>query len=128
MMSGRQIRKKCVDWSVGVLHDLWEWSLHAGYPWVRPAHERRVFCIGRGKTGTTTVSQCLSILGYRSFHWIRHGAEPREGWIAYIRRRNFDALADDPLCRDQFYRQLDEAFPESRFILTVRDEESWVKS
>jgi hypothetical protein len=39
---------------------------------------------------------------------------------------NFDALTDLPAAR--FYRELDKAFPNSKFILTVRNEESWLRS
>jgi hypothetical protein len=39
---------------------------------------------------------------------------------------DFDALTDIPAAR--FYRELDEAFPDSKFILTVRDETAWLSS
>lgn len=113
---------------VAILHDIWELFLHFSYPLYKKEQSPRVFCLGCGKTGTTTLNKCLSILGYRTFHWLRHGVEPRGGWIEYIKGRNFDALSDDPLCRPGMYKKLDENFKGSKFILTLRDRESWAKS
>lgn len=39
---------------------------------------------------------------------------------------SFDALTDLPAAR--FYKELDKAFPNSKFILTIRDEEAWLRS
>ncbi len=39
---------------------------------------------------------------------------------------DYDALTDTPI--PSFYRQLDNAYPGSKFILTIRDMEGWLKS
>ena len=39
---------------------------------------------------------------------------------------SFDAMTDIPVAR--FYQELDREFPNSKFVLTIRDEEAWLKS
>jgi len=91
-------------------------------------HETKVFCVGYHRTGTTTISYCLSILGYRSVHWFRNGIEPSVGWIEMIRKSRFDAFSDAPFFEKDFFIKIDESFHGSKFILTVRDTPSWKRS
>lgn len=88
----------------------------------------KVFCIGFPKTGTTSLSQALSILGYRALDWPRAHLEPKKGWIHYFKKSNFDAFSDSPLSILGFFKELDKAFPGSKFILTTRKPESLIKS
>lgn len=89
----------------------------------------RVFCIGWHKTGTSTLGLALIELGYSVLGC-------RLDMVHPLRRRDIDAVLD---CAGQFdalqdvpwaalYRELDERYPGSRFILTKRDEDSWLKS
>lgn len=87
-----------------------------------------VFCIGDVKTGTTSLSKALNMLGYRSVHFPRWGLPPRGGWLEYIKKSNFDAFADWPIIKGDFYQEIDKDFPNSKFILTVRDPQSYGKS
>ena len=77
---------------------------------------RKVFCAGLGKTGTTSLKEALRMLGYRT---IRLPID----WQGIT---DFDAAL--PGVSAAMYRELDKAFPHSRFILTVRDVEGWLKS
>lgn len=95
-------------------------------PLFRKKSDHKVFCVGFWKTGTTSIYKALSILGYRAGRLIRVGKEPKEGWIPYIKRCNYDAFTDDPM--SFIYKDLDKAFPNSKFILTIRDRDSFAKS
>ena len=89
---------------------------------------QKIFCIGYSKTGTSSIAKALDILGYRTVHWLRAGYEPKEGWIQYIKKSKFEAFADYPIQKRVLLKVLDEEFPNSKFILTIRDQKSFVKS
>jgi len=91
----------------------------------------KVFCIGYHKTGTTSLYAALTTLGYRVCGTVgddwsadRLAKEGEAHCIAVM--ENFDAAEDMPW--PHFYRALDEAFPAAKFILTVREPESWFRS
>lgn len=95
--------------------------------------ETKVFCIGRNKTGTTSLKTALSDLGYRVGN--QHRAERL---MAEYRDRNFqpiiqycegaDAFQDVPFSLPFTYMVMDQAFPGSKFILSVRDPDDWYAS
>ena len=78
----------------------------------------KVFGIGLGRTGTNSLATAMSILGYKS----RHGL----GKIGYDNVYNYDFMNDAGIA--VVYDFLDYAFPKAKFILTVRDVDSWIKS
>lgn len=91
----------------------------------------KVFCIGFQKTGTTSLHAALTTLGYRT------AAVVGRDWSADLLRQDgarlcietakeFDAAQDMPW--PIFFRELDAAYPGSKFILTVRDAEDWFGS
>ncbi len=88
----------------------------------------RVFCIGLSKTGTTSLTAALKTLGYRAKHFPIRMIRYRDGVLSYDRSiaARYDALSDLPIAR--FYRDLDRAFPGSKFILTVRQIDDWLDS
>ncbi len=94
----------------------------------REKNRPRVFCIGYPKTATSSLDEALSILGYRNAHWLRAAMMPRGGWVEYIRKSPFDAFSDSPMDRIGLFKELDKAFPGSKFILTFRDNESLLRS
>ena len=75
----------------------------------------KVFVIGLSKTGTTSLTAALRILGYSAKHLPE---------VSEIRR--FDAVADISVA--VMFRTLDKWFPGSKFIYTTRDEESWLNA
>jgi len=87
-----------------------------------------IFCIGFSKTGTTSIDKALSILGYSPIHWPHAHIKPRKGWIDYIKKSPYDAFSDAPIYFSDFFKELDKEFPNSKFILTIRDPNSLVKS
>lgn len=94
----------------------------------------KVFCVGRNKTGTTSLEAVLKSLGYRVGNQ-QEGELLIEDWarrdfsslIAYCRKS--DAFQDSPFSRDFTFQAMDQAFPGSKFILTMRDsDEQWYAS
>ena len=90
---------------------------------------KRVFGIGLQKTGTTTLKFALEVLGYKVggpnwklLHEVLHNNFQRVP--KFITR--YDAFQDEPWPR--LYQYLDRNYPNSKFILTIRDEENWLKS
>lgn len=94
----------------------------------RKKSDYKIFCIGFYKTGTNSLSKALAILGYRSGHLINAKHEPKGGWLKYIKKLKYDAYADYPMSEKDFYKQLDKTYPNSKFILTIRDKKSFEKS
>jgi hypothetical protein len=90
----------------------------------------RIFGIGMHKTGTTSLHEALKILGFESAHWwSAHWAkaiwtEMKEGRSLTLEKHY--ALTDLPITI--LYRELDKAYPGSKFILTTRNESKWLTS
>lgn len=88
----------------------------------------KIFGIGLSKTGTTSLAHALEILGYKTKDYpgiTRY----RAGDLASIDLSvvdAHDALTDTPI--PSFYRELDRQYPNSKFILTVREKDGWLKS
>lgn len=91
---------------------------------------KKVFGIGLSKTGTTSLYAALARLGYRSGtfrHMQRLGLEQWvQGDFTTDYLQDFDAVTDLPVgC---YFRELDARYPDSKFILTTRNVDSWLKS
>lgn len=89
----------------------------------------KVFCIGFHKTGTTSLEVALKMLGYR----VTGPNGTKDPDIAEKVHdmaddlvRKFDAFQDNPW--PVLYKELDEKYPHSKFILTMRSSESWIRS
>jgi hypothetical protein len=91
----------------------------------------RIFGIGMHKTATNSLHQALKLLGYNSAHW-ESGEWARMVWSEMKQDgrskslERYYAASDLPITL--LYRELDKAYPGSKFILTVRSEESWLRS
>ena len=91
----------------------------------------KIFGIGYGKTGTTSLGRALQILGLKVKGFDEKLLQcVKEGNIESTLRtvEKFDAFRDLPWCFENFYITLHERFPGSKFILTIRETESWFKS
>ena len=90
---------------------------------------QKVFGIGFHKTGTTSFGEALKVLGYSVTgpNWIYHGNIGRTH-LARCRAlsHDFDAFQDNPW--PLVYREMDEMWPEAKFVLTVRDPHKWISS
>jgi len=95
----------------------------------RLEHDQKVFGIGLSKTGTTSLTKALNILEIRSIHF-PHDAqtlhELQRGEYRLSILREYQGASDTPVA--PFFAQLDQAWPGSKFILTVRDKASWLQS
>jgi hypothetical protein len=103
----------------------------------------KVFCIGLSKTGTRSLHDALGILGLRSVHWggpdlasaVQRGPEIRaaveralaEGRPLLDDLEEADAYSDIEALSHSF-DVLDRQYPGSRFILTVRPLDEWLRS
>lgn len=82
----------------------------------------KVFGIGLNKTGTTTLSQCLYLLGYRAAPFndllledvcLRKDFSKLKEWVD-----QYDSFEDWPY--PLIFKELDRMYPGSKFILTLR--------
>jgi len=103
----------------------------AGKQRVIGALPTRVFGIGMHKTGTTSLDKAFGILGINSHHW-GTANWARDVW-QQVTLDGRSTLVDQhyAFCDLPFtilFRQLDKAYPGSKFILTVRPEHDWLRS
>ena len=91
--------------------------------------EGKIIGVGFQKTGTSSLREALKILGYRVKDTSSRPLIPilRGDFDRVLRMlRNYDAVEDTPWY--MIYKELDQRIPGSKFILTLRDEESWFQS
>jgi hypothetical protein len=116
----------------------------------------KVFCLGLSRTGTTSLFHALRDLGLRPFHYPlplfaspeilgippfrpalrlnpyaswRRGKELKAARVLHNLRElleRHDVFTDLPV--PLYFRELDQMFPESKFLLTTRAVEPWLKS
>lgn len=95
----------------------------------------KIFCVGQNKTGTTSLEKLLSLFGFKignqpvgevlSLDWLVNKNAERIIQYCYTA----DAFQDAPFSYPALYRELDKAFPNSKFILTVRESpDEWFES
>lgn len=98
----------------------------------------KIFGIGFHKTGTSSLGRALQILGYKNCH----GAGHIRNFIGHdnmMRKLKKGDLDDIWIVADQFdsfqdnpwqiiFQCADKKYSNSKFILTVRDPDSWYKS
>ena len=93
-----------------------------------PTHKTKIFGIGLSKTGTTSLARALDILGYSTKDYLGV-ARYTAGELSSVDLEELeanDAFTDTPI--PSFYQQLDKQYPNSKFILTTRDMDGWLKS
>jgi hypothetical protein len=100
----------------------------------------KVFGIGFQKTGTSSLDEAFRVLGYRTDKGVFINAPAKRSSIfieppltnakvlAHVRpiAQEKEAFSDNPW--PLLYRELDAQFPDSKFVLTVRDPEAWIAS
>jgi len=89
----------------------------------------KVFCIGWHKTGTTTLGEALLMLGFNVVGARLDLADPlMNGDVGLLMKEaeKYKAFQDVPWAA--LFRELDQEYPGSKFILTVRDENKWLNS
>ena len=89
----------------------------------------KIIGVGFQKTGTSTLRESLKILGYKVRDTTPRALIPilKQDYKKVLRIINdYDALEDTPWY--MIYRELDLRIPGCKFILTIREEESWYRS
>ena len=94
----------------------------------------KVFVIGFNKTGTTTLKRTLMLWGFKignqqvaSMMLEDYYLNRYERIFAFV--ETADVFQDIPFSKPNLFRELDKQFPNSKFILTVRDsEDQWFNS
>jgi hypothetical protein len=95
----------------------------------------RIFGIGLPRTATASLSCALEKLGFRSLHLDLVDAITRREVLDHLTNgaglrlsalERYDAVSDAPIAAT--FEALDAAYPRSRFVLTVREKESWLRS
>ena len=95
-------------------------------------NKQKIFCIGLNKTGTTSLEKAMIDLGYLIGDQ-RQAELLFDDWV----KRDFSKLIeycktavffqDSPFSYPYTYVAIDQAFPNSKFILTIRDDaEQWL--
>jgi hypothetical protein len=99
----------------------------------KPSYNK-LFCIGFNKTGTTTMEKVLKLYGLDlpnqfeqesriSLPSLRGDYSKLSDFVM-----KYDAFQDLPFSQGETYIACDALFPNSKFILTVRDPELWFNS
>ena len=78
--------------------------------------QSKIFGIGLSKTGTTSLTQALEVLGFSAVHYPTSMQEVEL----------HDAAADLPIA--DAFEVLDTTFPGSKFVYTVRERTKWLES
>ena len=94
----------------------------------------KIFCIGANKTGTTSMEYLLKLYGYKMPNQQEQEVRLSRNCFKtqYQEVVNFvnqyDAFQDMPFSWGHMYVVLDTLFPESKFLLTVREGPAWFDS
>ncbi|HBB31673.1 MAG TPA: hypothetical protein DDZ80_12290 [Cyanobacteria bacterium UBA8803] len=88
----------------------------------------KIFGIGLSRTGTKSLTMALNQLGLKVAHYPSDPTTLQELMAAnynFSILKEWDGITDITVAT--YYPQLDRLFPNSKFILTVRDKDSWLK-
>ena len=102
------------------------------------SNKTKIFCIGLNKTGTSSLHEAFKILGYNSVHF----KDDQGNNIKTIIRDNYlngdnilkgleqyDAFSDwDRIDTHKCFKEFDQQYPNSKFILNTRSLKDWLKS
>ncbi|QIA08519.1 sulfotransferase [Draconibacterium halophilum] len=108
--------------------------LSKSYYRIKVKNKQKIFCIGLNKTGTTSVKEALEELGYIVGNeteakkllndWLKRDFRPIIKYCKFAQ-----AFQDSPFSFPYTYIILNHVFPNSKFILTIRDDaEEWYRS
>ena len=89
----------------------------------------KIYCIGLSRTCTKSLTMALDILGLNVIHYPDDPLtfeELSSGNYNLSLLNDYDGIAD--ITVSPYYAQLDKLYPNSKFILTIREKESWLRS
>lgn len=94
----------------------------------------KIFCVGRNKTGTTSLKKMFEMYGFK----VANQSIAERLDKAYFKRdfqkiskycEDAEVFQDFPFSYPETFRYMDIAFPNAKFILTIRDNpEQWYDS
>ena len=85
-----------------------------------------IFALGLSKTGSNSLTTALEILNYKTIHFPNFSYVQGKCEIHPEILEKYDAFTDTPVAAS--YPELDKAYPGSKFILTLRDKKTWLRS
>jgi len=95
----------------------------------RDTGKSKIFEISFGRTGTNSLTEAMSILGFRSIHGLHTARQKRNvllrtiyGRCDWVFRKEFDFFCNFPV---GVWKLLPWRFPEAKFILLIREQEGW---
>jgi hypothetical protein len=97
-----------------------------------PAHPSpgfKVFGIGLSRTGTQSLTAALGLLGFRVVHYPVDAGTLQtlvRGDARFPLLAHFDGLADITVA--PYFAELSDLYPDSRFVLTLRERGAWLRS
>jgi hypothetical protein len=99
-----------------------------------PSLRPKIFVIGLSKTGTTSIGDALTLLGYKRLGWkdirsrqLVHSWANGDYDSLVAQTRYFDAFEDLPW--PAMYQEMAEMYPDAKFLLSLRkDEQTWLRS
>ncbi len=126
---------KNLTWKIFLLFLYYYWPMQRIQSYflslVKEKNTMKIFCIGNPKTGTRSLHKALKILGYQVplfFEIPTYWKYGERHYIECIKKSGYDAFADFPIGHKELYKKIDASFPGCKFIVTVRDHDSFVKS
>ncbi len=100
-------------------------QVHYAQAWNKP----KVFGLGLSRTGTRSLTLALQTLGFDLSHYPTDAQTYYElacGKYDFAVLDECDGITDITVA--SYYAQLDKLYPGSKFILTVREKQSWLRS
>jgi hypothetical protein len=91
--------------------------------------KNKIFGIGLSHTGTQILAHALTRLGFNVIYSPDDEIILQQWMVGnynFSLLKDFDGITDITVA--SVYTKIDQLFPNSKFILTVRDQESWLKS
>lgn len=95
----------------------------------------KIFGAGMCKTGTVSLGRAFETLGYRHYHGSYHtGNRMLASYLSgdygpiYDIVEGHDTFEDFPFCTPEVVEALAEKYPDSKFVLTLREPGSWYLS
>lgn len=88
-----------------------------------------MFGLGLSRTGTRSLTAALHVLGVDTVHYPIDDDSLRamvSGKLDFQLMESFDGITD--ITTAPYYEDLEQQHPDAKFVLTVRDEESWLRS
>lgn len=92
--------------------------------------DQKIFGLGLSKTGTSSLGEALNMLGIPTIHYPFDDDTYHElmqgNFELSILKNTYQSIVDIPAA--PYYAQWDRQYPGSKFILTLREPQIWVKS